>query len=113
MKRRPISVNDLLDRAAALHGTVVAVYGLYALEFEDSTLHHLPGSERRAGWRTSIWVAYPSNVTVVGAKAPSALAGKRVVVTGRLEAIGDGFGHGGLSGAQIVARRIERLRSLP
>lgn len=117
MKPPILSVNTLLAREHALHGTLVCVYGAYTIDFEDSAILHLPKSERRPADRFAVWVAPTREVRLTDHSGAllesddlSFFCGKRVLLTGTVQS---GGGHMGLARCTLVTTELQRIKSLP
>jgi len=90
----PISVNDAIDRLPELAGQSVSILGWLSLEFEGTSINHIPKSESRdcgiGTSQSSIWVDF--DLTAINPREEwlEQFAGRHVRITGELEAPQDG-----------------------
>jgi hypothetical protein len=107
---QPITVNEAIENLATLAGQDVSIVGEFSFHFEDVSLSHLPKSERRDGYRSSIWIGTGSGALRFDLRACKQLSGKQVVVEGMLFSPVQGFGgcgHMSLWPAEMLARSLE------
>jgi hypothetical protein len=96
----PLSVNDVIAKAADLDGREVSIRGIIHFSHENESLNHWPVSERTRGRppQSSIWLTFDTHSPHLDKDMRSALNGKLAAVRGKL-IVGTadmGCGHMGL-----------------
>jgi hypothetical protein len=107
----PTSVNEALEYLPEFVGKDVLVQGILHFQFEDVALYHHPVSERKDGYRSSIWLEVGSGSLNFNVEACTHLDGKLVYVRGKLfepDPTFGGCGHMSLWPAALLARALER-----
>lgn len=102
------SVHDVIEHLDQMHGRSVRVAGVLQLEFECDCLWHMPKSERvdSLPYRSSLWVHLDAGCQSLGAEALHKFKGRRVVVTGVIDA--QDSGHMGLWPAAILVSSVTK-----
>lgn len=114
------SVSEAIEEVRQLGPLTIEVEGILNWEFEDVSLSHWPRSESHARiWITQAGTAFDFNDDVM-----KRWSGKKVIILGEVEVakeeseihdgprfMGSGFGHMGMSQAQIKARRVDLVKS--
>ncbi len=107
----PLSINEALDRLDELAGKDIFIKGILSFDFEDMSISHCPKSERRDGYKSSVWLEVGSGVLGFDNKVCESLHGKIIVAEGSLIKPDPYFGGGGhmcLWPAEFLARTLER-----
>jgi hypothetical protein len=115
-----LQVNQAIDNLSAIADGPVAIEGQLSFEFEDVSIGHLPGHERRddpsgsrSAYASSIWLAFGGGSVRPNQDALRRWSGKRVRVTGILRGPGPlgGCGHMSLWPAEIEPYSVERINA--
>ena len=113
-----LSVNELIDRLAELHGKPVEVIGLLSFGMEDISLRHFPKAERRreslsghAVYPSSVWIAFGAGSIQPNPTKLTQWNGKRVHVSGIVYGPRGPCGCGHLGGweCEIEPYSIQRI----
>lgn len=107
----PLSINEALDRLDELAGKDVCIKGILSFEFENISISHSPKSERRNGYKSSVWLEVGSGALGFDRKVCESFHGKTVVAEGSLTKPDPFFGGGGhmcLWPAEFLARTLKK-----
>ncbi|WP_197993026.1 hypothetical protein [Gimesia aquarii] len=116
----PISVNDAIDRLAELAGQDVSLVGVLSLDFEGTSINHIPKSECRSNvvgtYQSSIWVNFDFVAINQCEQWLDQFDGRHVQVDGILaapEKSFNGCGHFSLWPAELTVTAIAKKTVMP
>jgi hypothetical protein len=107
----PLSINEVIDRLDELAGEQISIKGILSFEFENISISHIPRSERKDGYKSSVWFEVGCGSLTFDEKVCEALHGKVVVAEGSLvksDPVFGGSGHFSLWPAAFLVRTLER-----
>jgi hypothetical protein len=114
-KPEPLTTAEVIDRLDEFRNKTVRIIGRFEYHFED---HTIQSGDRKRGpeddpmWfaldPTRIWTNFPSSIAPFELKN---LAGKNVILKGRISRAKHGAGHLGMCHTAIMVHHIEEIHT--
>lgn len=115
-KPEPLTTAEVIDRLGEFRNKTVRIVGRFEYHYENHTIQS--GERKRRGpedepmWfksdPTRIWTNFPSSITPFELKD---LAGKNVILKGRISRAKHGAGHFGMCHTAIMVHHIEEMHT--
>lgn len=96
-------VNEVVDDLINLHGHTIQIMGLLQVGFENCALSHIPRSEQRPWYESSLWLTIEDSAK---AAEYTVFEGRNVTVTGTVNA--QETGHFGLWPGGVTVHAVCR-----
>ena len=106
-KKHVFSVNEIIEKLDELHGRTLTIACMLQIEFEGDSIWHIPKSERKPGYESSLWANFDYKSLGIAEPQFQKFNGRHVIVSANVNAKMQG--HFSLWPAEVTIRVIRKL----